>query len=668
MGNEVKNKRLIGTVIPVGALRGNEGLGIGEFPDLVEFAKLCKKMDIGLIQILPVNDTAYESSPYSAITAFALNPVYLRISNLPESAGYKKTLDGLKKKFSGEIRFPYYKIAKAKLELLHKIFIDNIDKIKLDTEISVWLQKNEWVKNYAVYRRLKESNEEKSWQDWKAFQNASARDIEALWNDIKHSHENLFWTWLQMNLDKQFTAAAEEIADMGIILKGDLPILMNLDSCDVWAHPKYFHLNFSAGAPPDMYSPDGQNWGFPIYNWIEQAKDNYSWWRARIKTAEKYYGAFRIDHVLGFFRIWATSRHYNSASMGRFVPFAPIKKRELQELGFDDGRIHWITLPHIPTGEVWEAVQRQGGGSNEDVQRVFNLALDRIGNEDLWLFKRSVRYECNINALDIHPAGKAYLIKELSNRIFREYDTETYAFIWDYRKSRQYASFSGEEREKLENFLAQKKELSEKKWESEAKKLLSALTEDTSMVACAEDLGVQSECVRKVLGKLKILSLKVIRWERYWDAEGCPYIPYEEYPALSVCTSSVHDSTTLREWWNNEAERELFAAFNGSPALPKSYNPGIARIFLRQAAGSASNWRIFPIIDLLHLSPRWYADDAASERINVPGTYNDFNWTWRLPAAIEEIGADTELVNAVKELSTVKSAPKTVKVKKTDAG
>jgi 4-alpha-glucanotransferase len=667
MVDALKNKRLIGTVIPVGALRSNENLGIGEFPDLVEFAKLCKKMDIGLIQILPVNDTGYESSPYSALTAFALNPVYLRISNLPEAAPYKKTLDELKEKFNGEIRFPYYKIAMAKLELLHRIFMDNVEKIKLDMGISVWLQKNEWIKSYAVYRGLKKANEEKSWHDWKAFQSVSAKDIEALWNDPKHKNENLFWTWLQVNLDKQFADASEAITRMGITLKGDLPILMNLDSCDVWAHSKYFHLNFQAGAPPDMYSPDGQNWGFPIYNWVEQAKDNYSWWRERIKMAEKYYGAFRIDHILGFFRIWATSRHYSSASMGRFVPFAPIKKSELRELGFNDGRIHWITLPHIPTSEVWKAVQQQGGGSSEDVQRVFNLALDRIGGEELWLLKQSAKYECDINALDIHPAGKAYLVKELSNRIFREYDTETYAFIWNYRESHQYLSLSSAEREKLENLISQKTRLSEKRWESEATKLLSALTEDVSMVACAEDLGVQTECVPRVLDKLKIFSLKVVRWERDWDAESQPYIPYGEYPQFSVCTTSVHDSTTLREWWNSEAEQGLFAAFNGLPAMPKSYNPGIARVFLRQAAGAASNWRIFPIIDLLHLTPRWYADDSASERINVPGTSNEFNWTWRLPATIEEIGEDTELVNAVKELSVIEAAPKASKPKEPDA-
>ncbi|MDR2660188.1 MAG: 4-alpha-glucanotransferase [Spirochaetaceae bacterium] len=658
MADTIINKRLTGIVVPVGALRGKDSIGIGEFPDLVEFAKLCKKMDIGLIQILPVNDTSYESSPYSALSAFALNPVHLRISELAEAETYKKELEEIRDKFDKAIRFPYYKIAKAKMDLLRKIFIDNVEKIGRDAELSVWVEKNNWVKAYAVFRHLKEANEEKSWKEWKAFQKVNAKDIEGRWNDSQHRNHHLFWAWLQVNLDKQFRKASETIANMGIILKGDIPILMNLDSCDVWAHPEYFHQSLSAGAPPDMYSPDGQNWGFPIYNWSAQEKDDYSWWRARIKAAEKYYQAFRIDHVLGFFRIWATSRQYSSANMGRFVPYTPIKKQELRELGFDEGRIQWLTLPHIPTNEVWESVYRQGGCPENEIQRVFDLALERIGNEELWLFKKTIKCDADINALDIPAAGKTYLIKELGDRVFLEYDTDVYSCIWKYRQSRQYLSLSEDERGKLEKFLAWKKEISEKKWEKDGKKILSILTESSSMAACAEDLGVQTECVPKVLNKLKIFSLKVVRWERDWNMEGEPYIPYGDYPELSVCTTSVHDSTTLRQWWNNEADQELFAAFNGAPSLPKSYNPGTARTFLRQAASAGSRWRIFPVIDLLHLTPRWYADDPDSERINVPGTSNEFNWTWRLPASIEEIGQDTELISAVKELSAVSPAPR----------
>ncbi|MDR0408967.1 MAG: 4-alpha-glucanotransferase [Spirochaetaceae bacterium] len=656
MADAMTNKRLIGVVVPVGALRSKNGIGVGEFPDLVDFARFCKKTDIGLIQILPVNDTGYESSPYSALSAFALNPLYLRIQDMEEAQSYESELDAIKVKFSNEIRFPYYKMAKAKMELLRKIFKENFDKIERDTTLSVWIKKNEWVKTYSVFRRLKEANEEKSWKEWKAFQKVNTKDIEALWNDPLRKSENLFWAWLQSNLEKQFKAAAEAVAAMDIILKGDIPILMNLDSCDVWSHPEYFHQSLSAGAPPDMYSPEGQNWGFPIYNWTAQAKDDYIWWRARIKAAEKYYKAFRIDHVLGFFRIWATSRCYNSATMGRFIPYVPIKKQDLQELGFDDARIRWLTLPHIPTHEVWDALHRQGGCTENEVHRVFELALDRIGSEELWLFKKTIKYDANIEALNIPDVAKNFLIKELSARVFLEYDTDVYSCIWTYQTSRQYASLSDKERECLEKFLAEKHEIAEKRWEKDAKKILSVLTEGSSMVACAEDLGVQTECVPRILNKLKIFSLKVVRWEHDWSLEGHPYIPYGEYPELSVCTTSVHDSTTLRQWWNDEADQELFAAFNGAPSLPKSYNPGTARIFLRQAASARSRWRILPLIDMLHLTPRWYAEDPDSERINIPGTSNEFNWTWRLPADIEELEEEKELISAIKELSAVPPA------------
>jgi 4-alpha-glucanotransferase len=346
------------------------------------------------------------------------------------------------------------------------------------------------------------------------------------------------------------------------------------------------------------------------------------------------------------------------------VPAVPIKLSELQELYHDEGRIKWITTPHIPTHEVWEAVQREGHGSCEDVERVFGMALERVGSEELWLFKNFIKHDKDIEALDIHPAGRVYLMRQWSNRIFQAYDKDSYSPLWNYRNSRAYATFSGEEREILEDFLYRKQQSSEKTWETNGKKLLSVLQESSPMLACAEDLGVLNECVPRVLNKLKILSLKVIRWERAYNEEGQPYRSFSDYPELSVCTTSVHDSSTLREWWETEADQNAFAAFSGYPSLPKIYNPGTARKFLFHAASALSRFRIFPLIDFLHLTSRWYADNPASERINVPGTSNEFNWTWRLPATVAEIAKDTELIKAVKELSLVEAAKKT---KKTDS-
>jgi 4-alpha-glucanotransferase len=162
--------------------------------------------------------------------------------------------------------------------------------------------------------------------------------------------------------------------------------------------------------------------------------------------------------------------------------------------------------------------------------------------------------------------------------------------------------------------------------------------------------------VPKVLAKLKILGLRVTRWHRDWDKPGQPYYPFEEYPELSVCAPSVHDSSTLREWWDREAAQEGFSAFLGIPSLPKVYNPGTAKIILSKTAAAASRFRVFQVQDLLHLSTKWYAEDPGSERINVPGNVTDFNWTYRLPAPIKEIEKDETLIKAVQELAAI--APK----------
>jgi 4-alpha-glucanotransferase len=149
-----------------------------------------------------------------------------------------------------------------------------------------------------------------------------------------------------------------------------------------------------------------------------------------------------------------------------------------------------------------------------------------------------------------------------------------------------------------------------------------------------------------------------VRWFRDWSKEGQPYIPFEDYPQLSVCTPAVHDSSTVREWWEKEANQEQFSGFIGVPSLPKIYNPGTARVILSKIAAAASRFRVFQIQDILHLSNKWYAEDPACERVNVPGTANDFNWTYRLPAKIEEIIKDKDLIRSVIELSRVKPARK----------
>jgi len=665
------NKRLLGAAIPLGAIRTKNGIGVGEFTDLGDFALLCKKMRLGLIQILPINDTGYESSPYASLSAFALHPLYIRIEELDEFANadnsFKKRIKSAREKFNKSKRFSHYEVLKEKLSICKAIFDLNktgILKSAKNGALSAWIEKNSWVKEYAVYRRLKQFNDEKSWKDWKEYRSVTAADIDKLWNDDSLREDHVYWAWLQQALDIQFSKAAKKIAEAGIVLEGDLPILMNEDSCDVWAHPEIFNQELSAGAPPDMYSPDGQNWGFPTYNWEAQEKNNFAWWRLRLSVAEKYYSAYRIDHVLGFFRIWASSHRDYSSAIGRFVPSLPVTSGDLKKLGFDKGRVRWVSKPHIPTGEVWDALKKNWGSSctNTEValeaDKVFSKVLERINNEELWLFKKSIKGEKDIDDLGLHPAIRNYLMAKWKDRLFLEYDKGKYSPVWLYKKTTAYGSLSENEKKALEELFEKRNKKSEKIWMSLGMKLLSVLVESSSMLPCAEDLGVVPSCVPKVLSKLKILGLCVVRWYCDIKEKGEPFITFDKYPQLSVCTLAVHDTSTVREWWEKEADQKKFSGFLGVPSLPKIYNPGTAKIILSKAAQARSRFRVFQIQDLLHLSNNWYSENPADERVNVPGTVSDFNWTYRLPATLQEIAKDKELILSIKELSRIKAAKK----------
>ena len=669
MGKSAVNKRLLGVVIPVGALRTKNGIGVGEFSDLPEFALLCKKMKISLIQILPVNDTGFWSSPYFSLTSFALHPLYLSIENLDEfkkaDTSVKNRIKHAKEKYDKLKRFSHHEILKEKLEICLEVF--NLSKADIlnsaDSGIlSAWIEKNSWVKEYAVYRRLKEKNDLKSWVEWDEYSVVTASQIEELWNDKNLREEHIFWVWLQQALDIQFAEASKAIADAGIILEGDLPILMNEDSCDVWAHPEIFNRELSAGAPPDMFSPDGQNWGFPIYNWEAQEKDDFAWWRRRLSVAEKYFQAYRIDHVLGFFRIWASSQYDHSSVLGRYVPYHPVTSGDFKKLGFDKSRIRWISQPHIPTGEVWDALKDNWGGAYKEgeikaaAEKVFSKALMRINDEELWVFKKKIRGEKDIDALALHPAVRKYLITKWRDRAFLEYAKGKFSPVWSIWDTTAFKSLSADEKKELEALIEKRNKKSEKVWSDLGMKLLGILSESSSMLPCAEDLGAVPACVPKVLSKLKILGLRVIRWHCAWDKEGSPFIPFEDYPQLSVCTPAVHDSSTVRQWWEKEVDQKKFSGFLGVPSLPKIYNPGTAKVILSKAASAKSRFRVFQIQDLLHLSNNWYSETPDDERINVPGTENNFNWTYRLPATIKEIAKDKELLLAAAELSRIKPA------------
>lgn len=639
-----------GTAIPLGAIKTKKSVGCGEFQDLIPFADLCKKSGIKIIQLLPVNDTGTESSPYSALSAFALHPLYVTLEKLTEDEAILAKIKKLRKKYKDFQRFPYKDLRQDKLALLREIFASKKDEIAASTEISAWLSENPWVKEYAVFMNLKDVNNEASYKQWPEYKDVDAKKIQELWDCKETKEKHLFFVWLQYNLDKQFAEAATYVRSLGIMLKGDIPIMMNEDSTDAWANKDFFNDSLRAGSPVDNENPTGQNWGFPTYNWKNLEKADYSWWKNRLICASKYYDMYRIDHVLGFFRIWAIPHGECTAVLGHTEPFEPITKDELYGLGFNDDRIKWLLKPHVETRTIEEVNNNDYLGTHGLLQKV----MDRIGNEELWLFKDSIKTDQDIWDSDI----ESYYVKERLTQKWRDrmlVEVEGgYYPIWTYTKTTAWNSLNNEEKFRFTELLAKKNEKMDKLWEHQARTVLGELTGATKMIACAEDLGANIECLPGVLGDLNINSLCVVRWKRDWEKPSQPYYAFEHYPEKSVATASVHDSSTLRIWWCTEGDAHdflrAFPAENPNIRVGE-YNPETAKYILKKVATANSMFVINPIQDFLGLVDRYYAEDMDLERVNVPGSVNAFNWTYRLPANVEDLLKDKELIAAIKEIA-----------------
>ncbi|MBN2619090.1 MAG: 4-alpha-glucanotransferase [Spirochaetales bacterium] len=642
MKYSLKKEFITGTAIPVSALRTENSCGIGEFTDLKYFGDWCKECGIDLIQLLPVNDTGTESSPYSALSAFALHPIYINLFNLKESKNYKADIDKIKKKWDGKEKVFYTDVLKAKLTLLKKIYKENQETISTNKNIISWEKKNPWIVTYSVFSMLKDKNKDIKWQDWKKDSDPSAKEIINLYEKNRDTVQ--FYSWVQFNLEKQLTEVTKYLDSIGINIKGDIPILMNVDSADVWESRDIFKVMNRAGAPPDMFAADGQNWGFPTYDWEEMEKNNFKWWKSRLKQAAKFYHAYRIDHVLGFFRIWTIPPQYKSGSMGYYSPNNFITEEELENIGISEGRLAWMCKPHVPGHELRSAV---GIEANECTKYL----LDQIGNEDLYLFKESIQSVTDIeNCLEISESSKEMMINFYQNVALIKVDENQYTTAWFYYNSRAFHSLSDHEKYLLNELLSNKANHSMELWRDQGLKLLKFMKESEDMLVCAEDLGTIPDCVPEVLEQLGILGLHVTRWSKKYKEYGEPYMKPSEYNYLSVSTPAVHDSTTVRQWWSE---------FSGSNEIPNALNlewigsdpnPDAVKAMYQQLLKTTSQIAMFQFQDLLALDPSMCREDMNSERINVPGTHNSENWSYRIDFTIEQLLTKADFNTKLKEL------------------
>lgn len=649
-------RRVTGILIPLAALRSQHSIGCGEFADLPELARWCASAGLTLIQLLPVNDTGSESSPYSALSAYALHPLYLRITDLPEidhiSLQLRNSLDVAMRKLRHDqddaARFDYQEVLIGKVNLLRTIYEERRETICNSEELAEFVTDNSWVRAYSVFRALKDRNHQRAWSQWDTHRDIESSVIQDLWDDGSLRSACRYYAWLQLRLAQQFRAASDGVAAEGIALKGDIPILMNEDSVDAWFNRDVFRPNLRAGAPPDMFSDLGQNWGFPIYNWKHLEQNDFEWWRERLRQAARYYHAYRIDHVLGFFRIWAIPAGNYSGILGFFWPQSGISREMLQEIGFDEGRIRWLAQPHIG-GEEARAVCGAAFPTLEET------VLKRIADQDLFLFADSITGESSITNADLPTltdAHREWLLAQFRDRALVEMPDGTFAPTWTFRECSRYQALHQEEQDRFERLVAREGSNSNDLWAEHGRHLLSFMRKTTDMLTCAEDLGVVPEAVPRILGELDVLSLRIPRWSHYWDQPGQPLIPLDEYPEASVCAPSVHDTSTMRDWWQNEDGREqLWETLGFSGPCPISFDPAIARATYRAFAACNSRILVFQLQDLLALTPELIHADPTEERINIPGTSNRFNWTWRMPATIEALQDHPVLTREVRALA-----------------
>lgn len=652
------NRKLAGTLVPVFSLRTRKSAGIGDFGDLKTMIDFVASTGQKVLQLLPINDTTIthtwtDSYPYSCISVFAIHPQYANLHALPELKDAKARAEAEKTcaELNALDKIDYEKVNDFKINYLRQIFNQEGEKMMKTAEYKAFFQDTkQWLVPYAQYSYLRDKNGTADFNLWPDHQVWDEAERKALTDPKTAAYKNVaFFYFVQFVLDRQMQEAHEHAKAKGVILKGDIPIGVNRNGCDVWMEPKYFNLNGQAGAPPDDFSANGQNWGFPTYNWFEMLKDGCQWWNRRFQNMARYFDAYRIDHVLGFFRIWEIPVSSVHGLLGQFAPALAMSREEIESYGlhFQDDRFtrpfitDWVLdrVFHERAGEVKEKYldrlddERYQMKPEVDTQRkVEALFADATDEKELWL--RDGLYALISDVLFVrdhtnpgvfHPRISAQLDfiyeslydndKAAFNRLYNDYF---------YRRNNQF-------------------------WYQEAMKKLPKLVQATRMLVCAEDLGMVPDCVPWVMDELKILSLEL---------QSMPKDPSVKFghlsrnPYRSVCTISSHDMPTLRMWWDENIQRtqEYYNTmlYRQGPA-PHPLPGWLASDIISRHLTSPSMLCILSIQDWLATDEALRLPDANAERINIPANPKHY-WRYRMHLNIEDLAADKRFVQNITEM------------------
>ncbi|MBL7698291.1 MAG: 4-alpha-glucanotransferase [Chitinophagaceae bacterium] len=647
-----------GVSIPVFSLRSKDSFGVGEFCDLKLLADWAKKTKLRLIQLLPVNDTIStntwkDSYPYSSISAFALHPIYL---NLEEVAGKHdahiiKPLRKKQKQLNDLVEVDYEEVLKLKLSTARELFELQKEKFITDEDFMLFFKENKhWLVPYAAFSYLRDRNGTANFRKWKLYSDYNKAAIEKYVSPRAKHYDNIaFNYYLQYHLHKQLKGAVDYAHKLGIIIKGDIPIGVNPDSVETWMSPELFNMHMQSGAPPDDFAVKGQNWQFPTYNWAKMAEDNFEWWHKRFAHMAKYFDAFRIDHILGFFRIWNIPDDHIEGIMGYFSPALPVHVYEFAQRGMWFN-YHRFCKPFITDAVLWEMF-----GPNKDKFLPF---ISAVGNHHYLLheeFSTQKKVAEHFSALEDSIDNRRIregLFDLISNVILfevKDSNGQQFHFRISMENTSSFKHLDWNTQQMLKGmyndyFYVRQEEF----WRKEAMKKLPSLKLSTNMLICGEDLGMVPRVVPEVMSQLGILSLEIQRMPKDINQE---FFHPANAPYLSVVTPSTHDMSTIRSWWeeNRQITQDFFnkelAQWGDAPETCEAW---INKAIIIQHLYSPAMWSIFQLQDMLGMDPVIRRENHESERINVPAVSN-YYWRYRMHIPLEQLLKENEFNEELKK-------------------
>lgn len=635
-----------GVAIPVFSLRTEKSFGVGEFADLKTLVDWAKKVNLKLVQILPVNDTTAthswtDSYPYAAISAFALHPLYVNIEAVAGKADHPlvKKLNSKQKELNALPVVDYEEVMKVKWAALTELYQEQKTSLHDDAVFFEFFELNRhWLVPYAAFSYLRDKYKTPDFNQWQ-MHNVYQEDAiqEFVDPSQKHYDEIALYYFIQYHLHLQLKDAAEYAHKNNVIVKGDIPIGIYRNSCDAWVEPELYNMNMQAGAPPDDFAVKGQNWGFPTYNWQRMADDGFKWWRRRFEQMSAYFDAFRIDHILGFFRIWSIPMHAVEGIMGYFVPALPVHISEFGQRGmwFDYQR---LCKPYINDGVLGELMQ----GDTE----ILKPYLNHTGNGHYELkeeFNTQQKVAVHFSQLeenDHHNRILHGLFDLISNVILFEVDGsqgQQFHFRISMGSTISFKHLDEQSRRKLDElyvnyFFRRQDEF----WRKEAMAKLPFLKRSTNMLVCGEDLGMVPDCVPDVMKQLGMLSLEIQRMPKDPKKE---FFHPADAPYMSVVTPSTHDMSTIRGWWE-EDHKQTQQFYNRELGqwgeAPYYCEPWIVRSIITQHLYSPAMWSIFQIQELLGMNAELRRENPNDERINVPANPKHY-WRYRMHLSLENL-------------------------------